>query len=304
MTSSFYKYLSSLLLCVLCGFGLHGQTLKVVQSSSDRIYREMSDGHALVLFESDLENLTVESAIKDKVWRDTRNNRELIFIEARVADDSIFCVPNERKYCLKADNTDEYYLTVENMQPKNVYYYVVTLQKRVPLVLAAEYHFTPGRQQGVRASLGKRFGGYASYQWGPYLPSGNDISTIISDADVSSAELKGYIKALAVAGLRTCVNTKYVPVYLFVGAGYGHYGRQWENPKKIENSRYFYSDYIKGAAVEAGVTIMVPYVFPDYFKPTFTVAMDAVMNKSRLSMDYQIGFGLSFNLDNIIRLKK
>ena len=78
----------------------------------------------------------------------------------------------------------------------------------------------------------------------------------------------------------------------------------WENPKKIENSRYFYSDYIKGAAVEAGVTIMVPYVFPDYFKPTFTVAMDAVMNKSRLSMDYQIGFGLSFNLDNIIRLKK
>ena len=45
--------------------------------------------------------------------------------------DKIFYIPNERTYLLKADNTDEYCLTIENMQPKNVYYYVVTLKEQV-----------------------------------------------------------------------------------------------------------------------------------------------------------------------------
>lgn len=298
MTSLFYR---ALFVMLLLSVNVHGQTLKVKQSPSDRIYRDTEDGHALVLLDSAIEGLTVESSIKDKQWKDSRNGRKLIFIEPKVSQDTIFNIPNERTYLLKADNTDEYCLTIENMQPKNVYYYVVTLKEQIPLVLNAEYVFAVDRYQGVKVSFGGRFGGYLNYQWGKYLPSGNNIDEVVTDADITSAKCKGYIKTLAIAGVRVCVNQKIVPVYINVGGGYGVYGRQWDNPTVIEGSRYFYSDYIKGGAIEAGVTLCIPNLLVDFLKPTVLIGVDAIMNKSRVSIDYQLGFGLSVNMSYLFR---
>ena len=298
MTSSFCR---ALVIMLLMSINVSGQTLKVVQSPSDRIYRHTEDGHALVLFDSAIEGLTVESSIKDKQWRDSRNGRELIFVEPKVSKDTIFNVPNERTYLLKANNTDEYCLTIENMQPKNVYYYVVTLKEQIPLVLTAEYNFAGNRAMGVKASIGRRFGGYLNYQWGPYRPSGNNIDDVVTDADITSAECKGYIKTLAVAGLNVCVNQKLIPVYVNVGCGYGVYGRQWDNLNILEGSRYFYSDYIKGGAIEAGVTLCVPYSIVEFIKPAVSIGVDAIMTKSRISIDYQLGFGLSVDMSYLFR---
>ena len=305
MTSSFYKsFFVAVVLLFTSLFVMTGQTLRVKQSASDRIYRELSDGHSLVLFESSLENLSIESSIKDKTWRDVRNGRQLIFIEANVSQDTLFHLPNKRKYCLKADDTDEFYLTIENMQPKNVYYYVVTLQKKVPLVFTAEYNSAIDRSNGVRMSLGRRFGAYLNYQWGQYRPSGNNIDNIMSDGDLSNAKCLGYIKTLFVAGLRTCINTKALPVFLYIGGGYGEYGRQWDNHILLENTPYFYSDYIRGGALEVGATILVPYYFVDWLKPIVSLGTDMILNRSRVSIDYQVGFGLSVDFTEITKRRK
>lgn len=298
MTSSFYRALFAML---LLSVNVYGQTLKVVQSPSDRIYRHTEDGHALVLFDSAIESLTIESSIKDKQWKDNRNGRTLIFVEPKVSLDTIFNIPNERTYLLKADNTEEYCLTIENMQPKNVYYYIVTLKERIPLVFAAQYNFAGNRTKGIKASIGRQFGGYMNYQWGQYRPSGNNIDNIVTDADITSAECKGYIKTLAVAGLTVCVNQKVIPVYVNIGGGYGVYGRQWDNLYILEGSRYFYSDYIKGGAIEAGVTLCSPFSLVECIKPNISIGVDAIMNKSRVSVDYQLGFGLSVDMSYLFR---
>lgn len=286
---------------LLLSVNIYGQTLKVVQSPSDRIYRHTEDGHALILFDSAIESLTIESSIKDKQWKDTRNGRKLIFVEPKVSQDTIFNIPNERTYLLKADNTEEYCLTIENMQPKNVYYYIVTLNEKIPLEFAAEFNFAGNRTKGIKASIGRRFGGYLNYQWGQYRPSGNNIDTIVTDSDITSAQCMGYIKTLAVAGVNVCVNQKVIPVYVNVGCGYGVYGRQWDNLTILEDSRYFYSDYIKGGAIEAGVTICAPFPLVEFIKPTMSIGIDGIMNKSRVSVDYQLGFGLSVDLSYLLR---
>jgi hypothetical protein len=286
---------------LLLSLNVHGQNLKVVQSPSDRIYRDTKEGHALVLFDSAIENLTVESSIRDKQWKDKRNGRELIFIEPRVSQDTIFHIPNERRYLLKADNTNEYCLAIENMQPKNVYYYVVTLKEQIPLTVALEYNFAGDRCNGIKASIGRRFGGYLNYQWGKYLPSGNNIDDIKTDTDITKAQCLGYIKTLIVGGVRACVNQKIIPVYVNVGGGYGVYGRQWENPTIFDGSKYFYSDYIKGGAIEAGVTVCIPNLLIEFINPTISIGVDAIMNKSRVSVDYQLGFGLSVNMSYLFR---
>ena len=95
MTSLFYR---ALFIMLLLSLNVHGQNLKVVQSPSDRIYRDTKEGHALVLFDSAIENLTVESSIRDKQWKDKRNGRELIFIEPRVSQDTIFHIPKLLTY--------------------------------------------------------------------------------------------------------------------------------------------------------------------------------------------------------------
>jgi len=300
MTSLFYKITILLVSFFTLGItDINAQNLKIEKGESNRIYRETRVGHALVLFESTIDNLTIESSIRDTSWTDIRNGRKLYFIEANVTQDSIFFIPNERTYSIRGDNTKEYILTIEDMMPKNVYYYTVTLQEQIPAIGSVEYLLSKDSKKGVRVSFGRRIGGYVSYQWGQYRPSGINIDEATMDADLRYAKCLGYIRTSINAGLRVCVNYKYIPTYIYLGGGYGEYGRQWDNTTFIEGSPFFYSDYIRGGNIEAGITVLLPIWPIDWLIPSLSAGADAVLNRSRISIDYQIGLGLNLVFDSL-----
>jgi hypothetical protein len=284
------KYFLILLSLFTTSFAF-SQNLKVKLEESTKVYRDLKEHHALVVFETSLEDLSITPTPADEIINQKTNGRNIYFIETdtRVERDVYpFYIPNDRTYILKSLDSHEYQLNIEDLQAKNVYYYTVVLPPQFPFTISAEYIFTRSSKCGLRVSAGRRFGGYIGYKWGEYKPSGIDIGTFESDVDVSYASYLGYIRQSITGGVRIGVNQKIIPVYLYMGGGYGEYGKQWENPYPVSDSIYFYSDYLKGFDGELGVSlILFKYL-------SVSAGIDCLFGTNgKISTDYMIGVGVT-----------
>lgn len=265
---------------------ISAQKLRVKQGDSNRIFRSIQEGHALVMFETSLDGLSITPTISEEILYEQRRESNIYMIEADLRFDTIFNIPNERIYYLKVPQSEEYKLNINDMYPKNVYYYTVVLPAQFPRTLSVEYVFSKSAKHGVRMAYGGRYGGYVSYKWGGYYPAGVNIDSYNRDADVVNAKMLGYIRRSYVIGFRMGLIPKGVPLYLCVGGGYGEYGRQWENPLIVGESNYFYSDYIKGFE---GELISQCVVFD---RLNISLGVDMVVSSGKITVDYQIGLGV------------
>lgn len=281
------KILVPILLLCLSLSESWSQELRIREGKSIRVFRDIKANHALIMFESSIEDLLIEFSPKDSIVHSTVGKRNYYIIETDLFDGPPYYVPNDRTFYIKSYSSQETRLDIYDMQPKNVYCYTVVEPKKYPFVISAEYLFTKASICGLRVSAGRQFGGYFSYSWGRYKASGTNIDNFDSDADVSRAQFKGYIRNSLTAGVRIGVNQKYVPAYIYVGGGYGEYGRQWENYFLLDDSIYFYSDYIKGVELELGASV-------NLFECIYaSVGADCLINGGNVSIDYQIGVGLA-----------
>lgn len=178
-------------------------------------------------------------------------------------------------------------------------YTLITTRKpeSFPIRLSVEYLYSKTAYHGVRVAYGGRFGGYVAYKWGKYFKAGTNIVEYSVDADVSHATKLGYIRRAITAGLQMGVNKKVIPIYVYLGGGYGEYGRQWQNLTEINNNIYFHSDYLKGVEAEAGLSCVL------YDWLSLSAGGSAVFDNGKMSVDFQLCAGISLELKKFFKKK-
>ena len=281
---------------------LYSQTLKVELSpDNSKVDRSTSNGMATVFFDSNVDDLSIVCTDDDPEKPIQKIGNKLWFIYVDVKKDIELEGVCYRNFLLKSRNSAEYYLTTPEIDYNQVLYYTVVLPNQFPTSLTTEYLFTKSGKHGIRISFGKRIGGYFSYKWGKYKPSGNNVDNITTDGDLSHAKLLGNIRTSITGGLRLGMlkSTKYkFGLYMLAGGGYGEYGRQWENPTRLENNIYFYSDFIKGFDGE----IALQCVLMNWL--TLSAGGDVILGNGRVSADYQLGVGINLNLDKLYKKRR
>jgi hypothetical protein len=278
------------------------QELKVTRSpDGNKINREVSAGTATIVFESGVNDLSISNDMCDECLQLTKDMT--VFLIQPESEEYVreLGFP-KRTYILKTPKTSEYLLQLNEIMPNNVYYYTVTMPNRFPCAFTAEYLFSKSTRYGFRLSFGKQIGGYISYRWGKYKPSGNSIDGINIDGNVSNAKYLGYIREAITGGIRVGVLyndilKSRIGLYLLVGGGYGEYGRQWQNPTQLDGNIYFYSDYIKGFNGDVAIQCTVGNWV------VVSVGADALFSKDRTSIDYQLGVGLNLNFTKLFKQK-
>ena len=289
-----------------------------------KVYREKGNGHAILCFETSLMELSVISNANDSIWTEKSDDAKRIYIDIDLTEHKtevngvsfITSAPRHRELILRAPEAEDYLQKTDELMP-TVYYYKVLLPDKFPVTISAEYllsshysHSTKGinnalaswsvhsKIRGVRLAFGGRYGFYFSFRWGEYRPTGQNIDNITFDLDVSHAKYLGLIRRSYVAGTKIGIwNNDYAPIYIYLGGGYGEYGRQWENSSVVLDSKYFHSDYIKGFNGDIGVTVALLGFLP------VSIGMDMVVGNGKMSVDYQFGIGLSLQRAEFTRKK-
>ncbi len=280
----------------------NGQELKVIQSpDKNKVNIDARNGVSTIVFKSNIKDLEIENDFGDEKIEASKD-MTLYLIQPLPEVDVVEYGYPQRTFILKNPKTAEYILEIAEIRPNTVTYYTVVMPNQFPLSFSAEYLFTKSSKYGIRLSCGKQFGGYISYKWGEYSPSGNNLNNVHTDADLTNAQFLGYIRKSITAGARfgiihNNINKHNYGLYLLVGGGYGEYGRQWKNPTQIEGNVYFYSDYMKGFDGELTLqTMLFDWI-------TLSAGADMLVAKGKISIDYMLGIGFNFNLSKIRKKK-
>ena len=111
-----------------------------------------------------------------------------------------------------------------------------------------------------------------------------EIEDVTAFYDVSQADDKGYIRQSITGGFRLGVVRW---LYLYLGGGYGEYGRLWENPSPVEGAQKFTSDYSKAPEAELGLSFRLG---------NFSLSAGAnALFGDKLMCDYSVGAGFYIN---------
>ena len=147
-----------------------------------------------------------------------------------------------------------------------------------------EYVYSGSAMYGGRLAFGKRVGIYFGYKTSLLEREGVDIEDVTSFYDVSRAEEKGYIRESITGGFRLGVVRW---MYLYLGGGYGEYGRLWENPSPVEGKQKFTSDYSKAPEAELGLALRMG---------NFSLSAGAnALFGEKLMCDYSVSAGFYIN---------
>lgn len=279
---------------------MQAQTLKVELSpDKSKVDRSVSNGTATIFFDSNVDDLSIVCTdenpdepiqkIGNKFWVMHVNPKKDIELDN-------VCY---RSFLLNSPLSAEYQLTTPEIGYNQVLYYTVILPDRFPSTISAEWLISGATGKGFRIGYGKRYGAYFSCKWGKYKPSGNNISDIIEDCNLSSAKELGYIRESYIVGARIGLfQYKWCQAFALIGGGYGKYGRQWQNPTKVGDNIYFYTDYIKGF----NGNVVFSFVLTDSY--TLSIGSDILFSKGKTNMDFEIGIGYGFTTTNWFKHKK
>lgn len=282
------------------------QRLKVTQTDSSRglppIQYGRQNGHASIIIESAVENLDVSTTTYDSIIKKHTSRGFMYTIDVNVdslrnsGDDFL-----RRVVLLSSPLSSETQLIVPSDNKEDLreaaYYYTVTLPEKFPKTLSIEWLVNTHSQKGIRISYGGRYGFFVGGTLGKFRPSGDNINDVVRDCDLSYAKTCGYICTTIVGGFRMgLIHRNLCTAYMYVGAGYGEYGKQWENKVKLENSRYFYSDYIKGVAVDCGASVSLSNMY-------FSFGENSILQQGKFMLSWQLGFGLSFNASKWFKIR-
>lgn len=301
-----YLLLFIALFITLCN-PVSAQKLKISSPDGSRgipaIKYGRKNGHATIVIESAVNGLNVSTTTYDPVYRHPSRTGTQYSIDVNV--DSLRQCGNPylyRELILTSPNSSKMQLSVPSAGNEELsdalYYYTVTLPDKFPVTLSVEWLMNDHSQKGFRIGYGGRYGFIVGYTWGNYRPSGDNIDNVSSDCDLSYAKLRGYIRTTIFGGFRMgLLSNKVCPLYMYLGLGYGEYGRQWENKIRLENSKYFYSDYIKGVNANLGLSAKIMDVI------SVSAGADMIMSKGKFTMEWQAGIGICLDMKNWFKHK-
>lgn len=264
------------------------QTLKVTLSPDERkVNRNTKNGVSTIVFDSKVKGLSIDNGTDD-LWMKPSDNLHVYLIDTK-KDLARGYELSQRTFILNSPKSAEYLLEIEEIPPNQVFYYTVVLPKQFPVTLSAEWIFNAHVQKGLRFSYGGRYGFFIGGTLGDYRPSGDNIDLVVKDCDLSYAKSLGYIRTTLFGGFRMgLISISDFSLYTYFGAGYGEHGHQWENKTRLENSRYFYSDYMKGMNTNLGLSLY-------YKNMILSFGGDMIMANGKFMLEWQSGFGMYLN---------
>lgn len=147
-----------------------------------------------------------------------------------------------------------------------------------------EYVYSGTAMVGGRLSMGKRFGMYVGYKTSLLKEEGSALEDVSNYYDVTQASKKGYIRESYTAGFRMGFLRW---MYLYIGGGYGKYGRLWENPEPVEGNVKFTTDCLTGPEAELGLSFRMG---------NFSLSAGAdMLIADKWICDYSLGIGFYIN---------
>ena len=275
------------LLCLLCCLGIGmGQAqaqkhLVVTQQEAPTAFYPES-GKACVELISPLENLNIVSTFGETCTRELNEDELWVYrFVFDLRDESkrtlYISAPGfiREELKLALSNKQKLYFTVFPPEENKLRFYPGML---------IEYVYSGSAMYGGRLAFGKRVGIYFGYKTSLLEREGVDIEDVTSFYDVSRAEEKGYIRESITGGFRLGVVRW---LYLYLGGGYGEYGRLWENPMAIEGGQKFTSDYSKAPEAELGLALRMG---------NFSLSAGAnALFGDKLMCDYTVSAGFYIN---------
>ena len=275
------------LLCLLCCLGIGmGQAqaqkhLVVTQQEAPTAFYPES-GKACVELISPLENLNIVSTFGETCTRELNEDELWVYrFVFDLRDESkrtlYISAPGfiREELKLALSNKQKLYFTVFPPEENKLRFYPGML---------IEYVYSGSAMYGGRLAFGKRVGIYFGYKTSLLEREGVDIEDVTSFYDVSRAEEKGYIRQSITGGFRLGVVRW---LYLYLGGGYGEYGRLWENPMAIEGGQKFTSDYSKAPEAELGLALRMG---------NFSLSAGAnALFGDKLMCDYTVSAGFYIN---------
>lgn len=264
------------------------QSLKVTLSPDERkVNRNTKNGVSTVVFDSKVKGLSIDNGTDDQ-WMKPSDNMYVYLIDTQKDLTSGYEF-SQRTFILNSPKSSEYLLEIEEIIPNQVLYYTVVLPKQFPVTLSVEWILNDHAQKGLRISYGGRYGFFIGGTLGGYRPSGDNIDLVITDCDLSLAKRRGYIRTTFFGGFRMgLISISDFSLYTYIGAGYGEHGCQWENKTRLETSKYFYSDYMKGVNANLGLSLY-------YSNMILSFGGDMIMAKGKYMIEWQLGFGMYLN---------
>ena len=238
-------------------------------------------GKACVELISPLEDLHVTSTFGEEVTREQNEDKLWVYR-------FVFDLSDEAKRTL--------YISAPGFVREELRLAMSSKQKLIFTVFppVEKFNFTPGllieylysgtAPTGARLSIGKRLGGYVSYKTSGLAREGADIEEVTRYYDVTGAKEEGYIRQSYTAGLRLGIQRW---LYLYLGGGFGEYGRLWENPTPVEGNTRFTSDHEKGPEAEVGLSFRMGNV-------ALSAGVNTLFGEETLC-DYSIGVGYYIN---------
>lgn len=275
------------LLCLLCCLGIGmGQAqaqkhLVVTQQEAPTAFYPES-GKACVELISPLENLNIVSTFGETCTRELNEDELWVYrFVFDLRDESkrtlYISAPGfiREELKLALSNKQKLYFTVFPPEENKLRFYPGML---------IEYVYSGSAMYGGRLAFGKRVGIYFGYKTSLLEREGVDIEDVTSFYDVSRAGEKGYIRQSITGGFRLGVVRW---MYLYLGGGYGEYGRLWENPSPVEGKQKFTSDYSKAPEAELGLALRMG---------NFSLSAGAnALFGEKLMCDYSVSAGFYIN---------
>ena len=238
-------------------------------------------GKACVELISPLEELHVVSTFGEEVTRELNEDKLYVYR-------FVFDLADEAKRTL--------YISAPGFVREELRLAMSSKQKLIYTVFppVERFNFTPGllleyvysgtAATGVRLSLGKRLGGYVSYKTSGLSQEGVEIEEVTRFYDLTGAQEEGYIRQSYTAGLRLGIQRW---LYLYLGGGFGEYGRLWENSSPVEGNSRFTRDYEKGPEAEVGLSFRLGNV-------ALSAGVNTLFGEETLC-DYSVGLGFYIN---------
>lgn len=275
------KWLLCLLCCLWIGQLQAQKQLVVTQQEAPTAFYPES-GKACVELISPLEDLNIVSTFGETCTRELNEDELWVYrFVFDLADESkrtlYISAPGfvREELKLALSNKQKLYFTVFPPEENKLRFYPGML---------IEYVYSGTAMVGGRLAFGKRVGVYVGYKTSLLEKEGVEIEDVTAFYDVSRAKEEGYIRQSITGGFRLGVVRW---LYLYLGGGYGEYGRLWENPMAIEGGQKFTSDYSKAPEAELGLALRMG---------NFSLSAGAnALFGDKLMCDYTVSAGFYIN---------
>lgn len=133
---------------------------------------------------------------------------------------------------------------------------------------------------GFRCGTGRRLGGYFEVKYG----FRDNKGSIVDKQETKGMKYEGKIRGSYTAGVIYRVMDGDLPLFLYSGAGYGHWGYLYSDAQGAKSTKYYRSDYSEGLECDFGAGLM-------FDRLTVSAGLNFVFGK-RVAHDIDLHIGI------------